>query len=160
MPARLENHQPYFTTWKSNFGSFFYLFFIGSILLFYNLVKPIKKHKNWLTVIFALFLSAFIFSRYSKGSPIFNGETPIAIFLYLGSLIIFALTIAILYFYSYYKDKEVFYKFTKLNKYYIFVFVWFFLMIVAARGAIRLFYVFSPITAILASYLTLSLLPH
>ena len=151
-----ESHQPYFTNWKQSFGWFFYLFFIGSIALFYQLVKPLKKFKWYLLIIYTAFLSAFIFSRYSVQSKIFNGTTPIANFFYLGSLIIFLGIIGLLYLYSFYKNKEIFGEIKTFDKKYIFVFVWFLLMIIAARGAMRLFIVLTPIAAILASYLLIS----
>ncbi|MAG50569.1 hypothetical protein CL621_02930 [archaeon] len=151
-----ESHQPYFTDWKQNFGWFFYFFFIGSILLFYQLAKSFKKFKWLFLVLYIAFLSAFIFSRYSRQAKIFNGETSVANFLYLGSLIIFLLAAGLFYLYSFYKDKEIFREIKTFDKRYTFVFVWFFLMIIAARGAIRLFIVLTPIATILASSLIVS----
>ncbi len=152
-----ESHQPYFTDWKQNFSmGFFYLFFFGSVALFYQLVKPLKKLKWPLLVFYTAFLFAFIFSRYSQSAKIFNGVSGPANFVYLGSLIIFFSVVGLLYLYSFYKDKEIFREIKTFDKKYTFVFVWFFLMIVAARGAIRLFIVLTPIAVILASYLIIS----
>ncbi len=151
-----ESHQPYFTDWKQNFGWFFYLFFVGSIFLFYQLVKTFKKFKWPFLALYIAFISAFIFSRYSQQAKIFNGVTSIANFFYLGSLIIFLIAIGLFYLYSFYKDKEIFMEIKTFDKRYTFVFVWFFLMIIAARGAMRLFIVLTPIAVILASYLIVS----
>jgi len=153
-----ESHQPFFDPdWKNSFGwPFFWLFFFGSVLLFYNLIKPIKQYKWKLTILYVLFLSGFIFSRYSSSSRILNGESTTATILYLGSLAGFGLALISLYLYGFYKNKDIFEGFTQLDKKYIFIFIWFFLMIVAARGAIRLFFVFSSITSILTSYLVVA----
>ena len=150
-----ENHHPYFTDWEGNFSkTFFYMFIFGSTLLFYYIIRPIKKHKIKFTLLYITFLMTFILSRYSQASQIWNGETTISNFAYIGSLIIFAITFIIYYFYTYYKNKEEFTLIETLDKKYIFMMIWFLLMVVAARGAIRSFYTFSPVTCILASFLT------
>ncbi len=154
-----EAHQPYFTNWSSEFHLFLYFFLIGSILLFYKLIKPLKKYRYILTGIYTSFLLAFIFSRYSSNS-ILNGENLISVFLYIGSLLMFISLIFLLYIYSYYKDKETYFNLTKINKNYIFIFIWFFLMIVAARGALRLIMLLAPIGVILASYLIFTIINY
>ncbi|MEA3430547.1 MAG: STT3 domain-containing protein [Nanoarchaeota archaeon] len=146
-----EQHQPFFTDWQSNFKGFFWMFFLGSIWLFYELLKPLKKHKITLTTVYALFISGFIFSRYARDS-ILNGTNTISKVLYIGSLVIFGLIMLGYYFYSYYKDKNLYQGFRSLDKSAIFTLIWFIVMVIAARGAIRLLYVFAPITAILGSY--------
>src|SRR3990167_7921896 len=72
-----ENQQLYLTDVFSSFGkSFFWMFFFGLIFLFYEAVKNLeKKEKGILTVSFIIFLTGFIFSRYSPSSTIFNGES-------------------------------------------------------------------------------------
>ena len=148
-----ENNQPYFTDWIGSFGFFFYFFFLGSILLFYNTIKEIKYHKFKFTALYVFFLCSFIFSRYSRNSSVFNGVTTTANIFYIGSLFLFIGVFAIFYLYTFYKNRNIFAGLTNLRKEPIFIFIWFFLMIVAARGAIRSFYILSPIAAILASYL-------
>ena len=148
-----ENHQPYFTDWLGYFKkSYFIILFVGSIFLFYKMISPLKKHKLKLTAAYIIFLSLFIFSRYSSGSA-WNGTSASSKFAYFGSLIGFISILGIFYMYSYYKDKELFDQVLSIDKRYIFIFIWFFLMIVAARGAVRLFFVFAPITTIIAAYL-------
>jgi asparagine N-glycosylation enzyme membrane subunit Stt3 len=152
-----EQSQPYFTSWVAQFGpswfnlpAYLILFMVGSILLFFNMVKSHKK-KFVMTITYILFLLGFVMSRHSPNST-FNGVNSISIFVYLGSLVAFVLLAIYFYFNAYYKDKGEYHKILKWDKKYIFVFVWFLIMIVAARGAARLLFIFAPITALMASY--------
>ncbi len=124
-------------------------------MLFYKTIKPIGKRKIEFTILYTLFLWAFIFSRYSQSSTL-NGTNTLSKTLYIGSLIVFMLVIAIAYIYSFYKNKEVYNRISLIDKKYIFIFIWFLVMVVAARGAARLLFVFSPIICILASYFIFS----
>jgi len=154
-----EQHQPYFTDWlgqMSNSWLFILLFLIGSVYLFYQTIKPIRRRKIEFTIVYALFILAFIFSRYSRDSA-FNGENAVSKLLYIGSLIIFILVIAVSYIYIFYKNKEVYEKIPLIDQKYSFIFIWFLLMVVAARGAIRLLFIFAPIVCILAGYFIMEL---
>lgn len=91
-----ENRQPYFGEWASSFGPyiagipiFFWLFFLGSIYLFYNLLASLNKRSRILaTVGYTVFLIALIFSRYSPSS-MFNGTNGISLLFYiLGVLVL------------------------------------------------------------------------
>lgn len=147
-----ESHQPYVKDWFNDFGrSYSWAFIFGAVLLFYETVKPLKKKAWKLTAIFAIFILGFIFSRYTSNST-FNGLTRISQFTYIGSLVMFILVIAALYLYSFYKNKDIFREITKFDKSITFVLVWFLIMVVAARSAIRLLIVFAPVTAFLFSY--------
>ncbi|MEK6907207.1 MAG: STT3 domain-containing protein [Nanoarchaeota archaeon] len=150
-----ENSQPYLIDWISNFGkTYFWMFLIGSIVLFYEMVKNLNKKDKWISIsVYLLFLFGFTFSRYSPNST-FNGVSKLSIFVYIFSLITFLLFIVITYLYSFYKKRELFDEILKFDKLYTFVFVWFFIMIIAGRSAVRLLFILSPITAILAAYLT------
>ncbi len=153
-----EQRQPYIIDWINEFGAlFFWMFFLGSILLFNEMLKPLKKYAKYLTIGYTLFLFAFIFSRYSSGSNVLNGSTPFSKFLYLGSLIAFALLIVGAYLIAYYKKNKVLSKISKIDKKYTFVFIWFLLLIVAARSAIRLIFIFSPIICLIAAHFISSL---
>lgn len=153
-----EQHQPYFTDWMSQYGPqlfnsipiYLLLFMAGSVLLFYAAIKS-TKHKVKLTTLYVAFLIAFTMSRYSSSST-FNGINGISISVYIGSLLAFAAVLAGLFLYSFYKDKVTYEKIMNIEKKYIFILVWFLIMVVAARGAVRLFYIFTPITALLASF--------
>ena len=151
-----EQHQPYFTDWVNSFGPkmfgiplYLTLFMIGSVLLFYLMVSKFKR-RVWMTGVYIAFILAFIMSRHSSGST-FNGVNTISKVFYLGSLGLFALLSMWFYFKSYYQKKEDYQKILGLDKKYVFVLIWFLIMVVAARGAIRLMYIFTPITAVLAA---------
>jgi asparagine N-glycosylation enzyme membrane subunit Stt3 len=153
-----EQHQPYFTSWIGQFGPIWFniplyltLFMIGSVILFYNLVKNMKDQVK-MTVVYLLFLLSFTMSRYSSASKYFNGTSFIAKVFYLGSLGLFVTLGIIFYFKSFYKEHETYKKILEWKKEFIFVLIWFLLMVVAARGAARLMFIFAPITAIMAGY--------
>ena len=147
-----ESQQPYFTDWLSNMGGFFvYLFIAGSILLFYETVKKLKN-KYLLTFTYLLFILSFTMSRYSSSS-LLNGTNTISKVLYLGSLVVFILVLLYIYVKTFYKDKEEHSKMVNIDKVHLFLFVWFLFMVVAARGAIRVLYIFAPIIVILAAFL-------
>ncbi len=149
-----ESYQPYFTDWIGTFTwPLLILFFIGTTYLFYQIIKPLKNLKWKLIILYILFLPMFVMSRYSRDSTIFNGETTTSNIFYIGSLLVFVATFAIIYFYSYYKKQEQFEQLRLLDKNYLFLFIWMILMIIAARGAIRLFFVLAPIIAIFSSYI-------
>jgi asparagine N-glycosylation enzyme membrane subunit Stt3 len=152
-----EQHQPYFKDLVGHFGPQFFnipiylvLFMSGSVILFYLMVKKLKK-RILMTVIYLCFLLAFVLSRHSPSS-LFNGTNFISKLVYLGSLGIFMGLAIIFYFRSFYKDKETYSKILSMDKKYIFVLVWFLIMIVAARGAARLIFIFTPITAVLSAF--------
>src|SRR3989344_4626248 len=147
-----ENSQPYITDWINNFGKYYlWMFIIGSIFLFYEMHKNLKS-KLKLTIIYTIFILGFIFSRYSPSST-FNGINTISILVFMVSFVGLFLLFIIPYFYAHYKNKEMFEEIEKFDKKFLFILIWFFIMIIAARGAVRLIFIFSPITAILASYL-------
>jgi len=149
-----ESHQPYIKDWFSQFGSLYlWLFLVGSLVLWYNLVKPLGRKKWWLSAGYFFFIIFFIFSRYSPESKYLNGVTPLAKFLYIGSFMIFFGGVGIFYLYSFYKNKELFNGFLRIDKNLIFILVWFIVMVMAARSAVRLIFVFSSITAVLVGYL-------
>ncbi|MBI2631478.1 hypothetical protein HYW75_00555 [Candidatus Pacearchaeota archaeon] len=113
-----ENRQPYYSEWAGSFGPplsslvqtltlniitlpekaaqflssiplFFWLFFIGSIFLFYHIFEDLtRKEKIFLTASYAIFLSGVVFSRF-KPDHILNGVNSISIFFYLASFFLF-----------------------------------------------------------------------
>ena len=153
-----ENKQPYFTEWASSFGPYiktipiiFWLFFVGSIVLFKKMLEKIKKKDAWiLTLFFILFLVGIIFSRYSSTS-IFNGENFLSKFLYYGFS--FLLIGAFVYYYVKYK-KEDNHDFEKLDYEYLFLFALFVLCLFTARSAVRLIMTLGTIAPIFIAYLS------
>jgi len=149
-----ESHEPFIKSdWiNGGFGWKYVLgMILGSVLLVYEAVKRIK-YKWLITAGYTIFIFAFIFSRYDRNS-ILDGTSPLAKYLFLGSLIIFAAGIIILYIYSFYKDKDLFKEIMSIKKEYLFILAFFIIMIMGARRAIRLVFPFSPITAIMAGFL-------
>jgi len=156
-----ENKQPYFTEWANEFGPniknfpiIFWLFFVGSVLLFKNMLKNIKKRESIiLTLFYILFLFGLVFSRYSEGS-FFDGVNSISKIFYYGSCLL--LIGSIIYYYSkYHKEKED--GFEKINFEYIFLFSLFVLCLFTARSAVRLIMVLAPVAVIFVAYLIVEL---
>jgi asparagine N-glycosylation enzyme membrane subunit Stt3 len=153
-----ENRQPYYISeWKESFGPliqgtplFFWLFFVGSIFLFFETVGNLKKLEKWLlTGLYTLFLFGLIFSRYSSSSQL-NGVNSLSNIVYFGGIILFICGFAYVY-YRYRKEKNAdLLKSIDFN--YILVFILFFLTIIAARSAVRLIMVLAPIAAIIVGY--------
>lgn len=147
-----ESQQPYFKDWVGQMNwNYVIAFMLGSVYLFYEMIKPLKKRVLELTAIYAVFIFAFAMSRYSSSST-FNGTNNLSIIAYVGSLIMFIVLVTYAYVSSYYKDKETFSKIKELEKPFIFTLIWFIIMVVGARSATRLIFIFSPVTAVLVGY--------
>jgi dolichyl-diphosphooligosaccharide--protein glycosyltransferase len=153
-----ENNQPYFDSWVSQFGlNFFWLFFFASIFLFFEAVNILKlKNKFLLTVGYSVMLFFLIFSRHSASSSL-NGVSNLSKVAYFGGFILFALVFLGIYVYSFYKKREEFDKFSKIDVNLVFLLVWFLWMAISARGAIRLFLMLCPPAAILVSAIAVKL---
>ena len=161
-----ENKQPYFESeWKGSFGPifmniplFFWLFFLGSIFLFSEMMGHLKnKEILILTLGYAIFLTAIVFSRYSPSS-IFNGTNSISLIFYFGGVILFLF----LFFRTYlqkYKSGD-FLEFRKIGFTYIFYFLVLTLVIIGARGAIRLIMVLGAIAPVAAAFLTIKVVDN
>ena len=133
---------------------FFWLFFVGSIFLFYEMSRFIKKRERIiLTLSYVIFLFALIFSRYSSGG-LLDGTNTLSKILYFGGMILFGASFVYVY-YKYYKNKEL-ELFKKIDFNYLFIFVLFFINIVAARSAIRLIMALAPVGAIIMGYFCVS----
>ena len=146
-----ESHQPYIADWIARWGwSYMLLMLIGSIILVYYLLKNTKlKWKG--TVFYTLFIFAFVFSRYKAGVKL-DGVSTLSKTFYIGSLILLFITAISIYFYSYRRDRELYDSILKFDKNIIFVIIWFLVLTVAARGAIRLLHIYSPVTTVLVAY--------
>ncbi|MEK6872508.1 MAG: STT3 domain-containing protein [Nanoarchaeota archaeon] len=156
-----ENKQPDFREWSQNFGPFvknipliFWMFFIGSVVLFRKMLLRLKnKDTLILTSFYIFFLLGIIFSRYSTGS-LFNGENFISKFFYYISILLF-LGAFIYYYNRYYKLKDD--SFEKIRFEYLLLFSLFILTLFTARGAIRLIMVLGPIAPIFVGFLIVDL---
>ena len=149
-----ENKQPFFSDWKGSFGPlvqnipiFFWLFFVGSIFLFYEMIRKLNKGKIILTTSYVFFLLAIVFSRTSSTS-VFNGESVLSILFYISGFLILIGSLC----YVYYKndEKEVF---KNIKFEYLFIFSLIFVGIIAGRSGIRLIMMLAPVAVIPLSYL-------
>ena len=153
-----ENKQPFFSDWRANFGPsfghiplFFWLFFVGSVCLFYEMIKKLNVREKIILISgYVLFLITLIFSRYSSAS-ILNGSSGLSLVIYVLGFVILGGCVG----YTFYKryKKEEFSIFKKVKFEYILVFSLIFVGIIAGRSAIRLIMLLSTIAVIPLSYL-------
>jgi asparagine N-glycosylation enzyme membrane subunit Stt3 len=157
-----ENKQPYFQEWAYSFGPllgsipiFFWIFIIGSIYLFYHLVRRFSKiERTWIVSSYVFFLFAIIFSRYSATS-LFNGVNFASLALYFIGVLVLVGTFG---YYLFKATKENSHdKYTNIDAGLLLLFAFFFLSIISARGAVRLIMVLVPTGSILASYFAVSM---
>jgi asparagine N-glycosylation enzyme membrane subunit Stt3 len=152
-----ENRQPSFNEWSGSFGPFFrgiplmfWLFFVGSVVLFKKMLVKIKKKDSMILILsYVFFLLGLVFSRYS-GNSLFNGENFISKAFYYFSSILF---IAVLIYYYVKYDNNGNRGFKNIKYEYILLFSLFVLTIFTARGAVRLIMVLGPIAPIMVAFL-------
>ena len=147
-----EARVPYLTDWLSIFGLFFFIFFLGAAYMFYLLVKR-YRYRIALTASFAAALFGVISSRISPTST-FDGSFHSTILLVL-PLLSFIFIIGYGYTLSVYHGDWK--KLTQLKEQYIFFLLWFFIMAIAARSGMRLFFVLAPVVCSAAAFLTIEL---
>jgi len=153
-----ENRQPYFTEWAASFGPFiqnipilFWLFFIGSVILFKKMLVNIKKKDSLiLTGLYVLFFFGLVFSRYAPHPAVFDGENFISKFVYYGAALLLIGTL--IYYYTRY-SKEGNKGFQNTDYEYLFLFSLFALCLFSARSAVRIIMVLAPIAPIFLSFL-------
>jgi len=154
-----ENKQPYFATdWKNSFGPivlniplFFWMFIIGSVVLFNELITKLKpKERLILTFSYFIFLIALIFSRYSPSS-ILDGISGLSLLVYFGGWLFFLFVFGYFYYKTY--QKGDFLVFREFNFSYILYFIVLTLAIIGARGGIRLIMVLGAVSPIAIAFL-------
>ena len=154
-----ENSQPYVIEWISSFGkSFFWIFLFGTIFLFHSTIEHLtKKEKIILDLSFIVFIFGFIFSRYSSSS-VFNGQNLTSQLVYFGSMFLLIFFLSSVYIKRYKSNnlKEL----LEIDFSYIFILSLIILMIIASRGAVRLFVISSPVFIIAAGFLPVALLNY
>jgi len=156
-----ENKQPFFSEWADSFGPTikgmplsFWLFFFGSIFLFWQMTSFFSKRDRMLsTASYSVFLICIIFSRYSSAS-LMNGTNGLSILVYLLGFLSLIGTLGYIYL-SYYKKGEL-EKFKEIDFNLIWIFAFFFLSIISARGAVRLTMMLVPPAAIIIAYFAVS----
>jgi len=152
----VENRQPYFSQWTGELGRWFvYSLLIGAWLFMYDYLKGFSK--KWYVIIpYTLLLFAIPFSRFSDTS-IFNGVSGASIIFYIGSFLLFIFVIFGGYFYAFFKNKVLYNEIVNYDKKQLYVLLWFLLLMVGARGVVRLFFVFTPIASVMIGYTFTSL---
>jgi asparagine N-glycosylation enzyme membrane subunit Stt3 len=158
-----ENKQPYFDEWANSFGPSikglpltFWLFFIGSVYLFWKMIKVFnKKERIIVTLGYLVFLTCIIFSRYSSSS-LMNGTNAMSTFVYALGFIALIGTFGYNYYQYYNKGEES--RLRDINFGLLTIFSFFFLCIVAARGAVRLTMMLVPPASIIIAYFATEIL--
>ncbi|MBT4135740.1 hypothetical protein HOD75_04380 [archaeon] len=152
-----ENKQPYFREWSGNFGPMiqniplvFWMFFIGSVVLFKKSLNKIKQKDAWaLTGLYILFLSGLIFSRYSTVG-LLNGDNFVSKLFYYGAAFLFIGFL--IYYYSKY-DRRGDKGFEKMDYEFLFLLILFILTLFTARSAVRLIMVLAPVAVIFVGFI-------
>ena len=153
-----ENRSPFFMEWVGSFGPFFrnipvffWLFFIGSICIFYSALNMLtKKERFYMTAFYAFLLSAISFSKYSPNSR-FNGTNSSSLIFYALGVIVFLIS-SFYYYYKYHRNKD-FNKLKNIDIGLVSILALFLLTMVSLRGGIRLVLVLTPSVSIFAAYL-------
>lgn len=144
-----ENAQPFLNDWIGQIGKvFFWLFLGGLFTLGVDIAKGVKekKRKFLLWLLWSFFILGLLFSRTSSSS-IFNGTNFISRLFYFGSLILF-----LAYFFAtYFKEK------IEIKAETILIFSWAIFMLIAARGALRTFFVITPFACFSFGFLVINL---
>jgi len=139
-----ENKQPFLNDWIGQIGKqFFWLFYLGMAFMGIELSKGIGKKKNKIlfSLLWIAMISGILFSRISASS-LFNGTNFISKFVYFVSLLLF-LGYSV---WVYFKDD------IKVNPGILVASVWLFFMLIAGRGAIRLFFAITPFACFMIGY--------
>ena len=158
-----ESHQPFFKgggmSWLGEFNNSMYmifLFFIGVTAVFYKLAGDIGKNKLLSTSLFTLFIFGIILSRYSESS-VFNGESLTSQITYFGSIAGLFIMLCFASYTWFKKDRQLFEKLKETKKEYFFIIIWFIIMAIGARSALRLFIVFAPVVSFVVAYFIVNL---
>ncbi len=158
-----ENKPSYFISdWTDNFGPtvfniplYFWLFFAGSVFLFYYGIKKFeKREKQILISSYILFLVCLIFSKYSTAS-VLNGDSNLSLTVYFGGTVIFLISLAYIYFKRNKSGSLAGLK--ELNSADLFYIIILTIMIIAARGSIRLIMFLGAVSPAVIAFLIVKL---
>lgn len=153
-----ENRQPYLVEWMGNFGPnigkffvSFWLFLIGAIILFWKTFENFSKSERVkLTFFFGLMIFLIIFTRYSSES-LFNGQSLLSLILYGGGILVFLISLGIIYFKS--SKKSNVEEYNKIKFEFLILMLFLFIALISARGFIRLVMILVPPVSIILGYL-------
>jgi len=149
-----------FSFWWNQHYYLLIIFIIGAITLFYTTIKDInfefknpnqktKYHKFYLIIIFSLIILGIIFTN--------ENNTLISKTLFNLPILIFGIYSLVILTYGFYKDKDLIKEIQKIDQKYIFILTWLIISMVAAKGAVRLFIITTPIIALISSYLIIKM---
>jgi len=147
-----ENQQPYLKNWINQTGEgFFYIFLAGLYLFGIKIATNIKKKKKqiFFGLSWVILISGILFSRISSSS-ILNGTNLISKIFYFGSILLF-----LIYFMKIYFDEDF-----KLKPELMIIFAWTIVMLIAARGAIRFFFLITPFACFSAGFFIVNLVKY
>jgi asparagine N-glycosylation enzyme membrane subunit Stt3 len=153
-----ENQHPYFISsngvdWWSGLNYLFYTMIIGSFFLFYNMFKQFPKYKLTYALVYVAIVLVFLFSRFSDSQEYSSFNNFFSTRIFGLELHYVVLSIFLLYsLFFLYKNLKKVTEFSKIKLEYLWLFLWFFLSIVVARGAVRLIFMVCPVAAILSGY--------
>jgi len=140
-----ENQQPYLLEWINNVSKeVFWMFFLGLLAFGFEISRKIRDvfNKNLFLISWGMMICGILFSRIASGY-MFDGESILSKVFYIGSLIFFLGS----FIYIYFKDEIHF----NISDIILMSFSLF--MLLAARGALRLFFVITPLVCIMVGYL-------
>jgi dolichyl-diphosphooligosaccharide--protein glycosyltransferase len=147
-----ENSSPYFSDVLSQFGLILWAFLISSVILFYESVKHLeKKDKIKLVSAFIVFISCISFARISSTSML-NGNNLLSKFVFFAGFLVFIIVALEVYLKAHKGGKDL-EAFKKIDFSYILLLSFSFWAIISMRGAVRLFFIVSPLIIIVASVL-------
>ncbi len=156
-----ENRAPYFLEALESFGGLIWIFLAGVILIFCETVGHFEIKKRFvLNFSFIIFILTFVFSRISS-THLLNGENAISKLLYFGGLILFTLTVLIIYLLAgIRKDKKTIEDFSKIDLSSLLLISFSFWAIVSMRGAVRLFFIIAPMIILAAVYFLIKIFDY
>jgi asparagine N-glycosylation enzyme membrane subunit Stt3 len=154
-----ENKQPYFAThWRNSFGPifvgiplFFWMFIIGSVVLFGALIKSLSMKERIILIFgYFIFLISLIFSRYSP-NHILDGLSKTSLLLYFFGWIFFLGLFGYFYYKRSSRGDDLVYR--KFNFAYLLYFMILTLGIIGARGGVRLIMVLGAVSPVAIAFL-------
>jgi len=157
-----ENRQPSFQEWSGSFGPYyknvplmFWLFTIGSIVLFKKMLMKLRTKDQWiLTGSYIFLLAGIVYSRYSTSS-VFNGENLLSKSFYYIAVLSFIFFV-VRYYIQYSREGNR--GFTMIRYEYLLLFALFIVTLFTVRGAVRLIMVLGPISTIFVGFLIVEMI--
>ena len=151
-----EAHLPSFSDWLGQFSLRYLLITLaGATLAFYGMIKGFNKRAK-ATALFSLSMIAISISRYNPSS-ILNGSNMLSLTVYFG---LGLCVLLLLFLYPYVrsvlkKDTNTLELLKGTNSNILFAIIFLVYLMISAKTAIRLLFIFAPATAIFAGYFTI-----